>query len=426
MSKSAFLLAAILMAYFPEIIHAHGRLLEPASRMSAYLKGLPTPPNYNDHEMNCGGREIQHDQNGGKCGICGEQYQLTKNYERPNGVMVQHNIKTSVYLENQVIIIRLQITVSHKGYHEFKICNVQRTGGIEATQECLDATVLEDENGAKKFYNGTESTGYFEYILVLPEGLTCSHCVIQWRWKCGNDWGCDAGGCCVGCGARQEEFYGCSDVTINPRNGRNPITQPTFRTTAAPRATSPTWRYSSTVTTTTRRPTTYPTYTTRPQRVTYVSRTTAPTARTTTTTRGTYTTRTARPSSGYSYNMMYDYIRRYPSTIQGDTKIKFPGPGNTNNSPIGSRSSDDALINVVLGRHSIVISKDDLSVPVPVVDDSSPTATSDIENEITSNYKVKDRFCAACQYNCNLESNNKCYNYCPEVCKYSPAKLHFG
>merc|ERR1712042_224148 len=47
----------------------------------------------------------------------------------------------------------------------------------------------------------------------LPPGLRCSQCVIQWKWHCGNNWGCDKSGCGMGHG-QQEEFYGCADVAI--------------------------------------------------------------------------------------------------------------------------------------------------------------------------------------------------------------------
>merc|ERR1711970_868783 len=47
----------------------------------------------------------------------------------------------------------------------------------------------------------------------LPAGLRCSQCVIQWKWHCGNNWGCDKSGCGMGHGP-QEEFYGCADVKI--------------------------------------------------------------------------------------------------------------------------------------------------------------------------------------------------------------------
>lgn len=36
--------------------------------------GFNTPPNYNDHELYCGGFTRQYQTNNGKCGICGDPW----------------------------------------------------------------------------------------------------------------------------------------------------------------------------------------------------------------------------------------------------------------------------------------------------------------------------------------------------------------
>ena len=53
---------------------AHGRLVEPPSRFSAWRLGFSTPAYYNDSETNCGGFERHQVSNGGKCGICGDPW----------------------------------------------------------------------------------------------------------------------------------------------------------------------------------------------------------------------------------------------------------------------------------------------------------------------------------------------------------------
>jgi hypothetical protein len=42
----------------------------------------------------------------------------------------------------------------------------------------------------------------------LPDDVSCSRCVLQWRYHAGNSWGTDheTGRSCLGCGL-QEEFY---------------------------------------------------------------------------------------------------------------------------------------------------------------------------------------------------------------------------
>jgi len=48
-----------------------------------------------------------------------------------------------------------------------------------------------------------------EYFSVqLPANLSCTRCVLQWKYHAGNNWGKDreTGLPCLGCGS-QEEFY---------------------------------------------------------------------------------------------------------------------------------------------------------------------------------------------------------------------------
>ena len=42
--------------------------------MGNYRYGFATPPNYNDHELYCGGFTRQWRDNSGKCGICGDPW----------------------------------------------------------------------------------------------------------------------------------------------------------------------------------------------------------------------------------------------------------------------------------------------------------------------------------------------------------------
>ena len=50
----------------------------------------------------------------------------------------------------------------------------------------------------------------------LPAGLTCTHCLLVFRYVTGRTWGRAANGTgCLGCG-HQEEFRACADVAIKP------------------------------------------------------------------------------------------------------------------------------------------------------------------------------------------------------------------
>ena len=41
-----------------EITFAHGRLVDPPARGTMWRLGFSTPPNYNDHELFCGGYAV--------------------------------------------------------------------------------------------------------------------------------------------------------------------------------------------------------------------------------------------------------------------------------------------------------------------------------------------------------------------------------
>lgn len=59
-------------------VAGHGRLIEPPSRASAWRYGFDTPPDYNDHELFCGGFTRQYERNKGQCGVCGDAWDLPK------------------------------------------------------------------------------------------------------------------------------------------------------------------------------------------------------------------------------------------------------------------------------------------------------------------------------------------------------------
>ena len=87
--------------------------------------------------------------------------------------------------------------------------------------------------------------------MKLPEGLTCSQCVLQWKYRAGNNWGSEDGLSGLGYGI-QEEFYNCADIAIGNFETKPPIITSILTTTATTvkvTSTSPTTT-SSPITTT--------------------------------------------------------------------------------------------------------------------------------------------------------------------------------
>lgn len=123
------------------------------------------------------------------------------------------------------MIIRIELTANHRGYFEFRLCPNNAVKQV-ASQVCLDKYVLQrvktrdtDEMFHEtRFYPGTENKVY-EMRYSLPEGLTCSQCVLQWKYIAGNNWGkCENGTEAVGCGP-QEEFRACADILVSDKDG---------------------------------------------------------------------------------------------------------------------------------------------------------------------------------------------------------------
>lgn len=188
----------------------HGRLTEPPSRASAWRVGFDTPHNYNDNELYCGGFSRQWNKNGGKCGVCGDAWDAAIPRAHELGGRFGKGVIVRKYAPKDSITIKVELTANHNGFFEFRVCEEPKG----TTQECLDKNVLkiEGRDGTKFFPR--DGNKVYEMKYRLPEGLECAHCVLQWRYIAGNNWGtCGNGTEAVGCGP-QEEFRACADIAI--------------------------------------------------------------------------------------------------------------------------------------------------------------------------------------------------------------------
>jgi Lytic polysaccharide mono-oxygenase, cellulose-degrading len=127
------------------------------------------------------------------------------------GVIVQN------YTQGQVISVIVMITANHRGYFEFKICNLDANGYMES-EDCFAQHHVMTENGDAEYHLPSDEMKPFMFTLKLPEDLVCQHCVLQWTYVTGNNWGyCDEANTigALGCGI-QENFRTCSDIAISP------------------------------------------------------------------------------------------------------------------------------------------------------------------------------------------------------------------
>lgn len=202
----------LLTAVSWDAASGHGRLIEPPSRASAWRFSFDTPHNYNDHELYCGGFARQWNKNGGKCGICGDAWDAPPPRPHELGGRFGKGVIVRRYPPKATITIKVELTANHNGYFEFRVCDEPKG----TTQECLDKNVLTIDGSTTKFYP-RDGNKVYEMKYQLPDDFECAHCVLQWRYIAGNNWGhCENGTEAVGCGP-QEEFRACADIAVGER-----------------------------------------------------------------------------------------------------------------------------------------------------------------------------------------------------------------
>ncbi|XP_039257738.2 uncharacterized protein LOC120334321 [Styela clava] len=227
-------ITVLLVVTFGAIVNGHGRLRDPPSRSTVWrdeetIRRYPDvtiPKNYDDVSLFCGGSQVQK-KAGGKCGVCGDSIHDIQPRKNEAGGKYSLGLISRIYKSGSWIDVTVEITAQHKGYFEFRLCDWNKPKEI-VTQECLDRHLLETNMGFK--YSGITKTGKYVVPVKLPEGLTCTQCVLQWKYNTGNSWGCDAPGVrALGLG-HQEQFYGCADVKITGNNEQTTETGSTSST----------------------------------------------------------------------------------------------------------------------------------------------------------------------------------------------------
>jgi len=217
------LLLALLFT-FTEVhqVTSHGRLMNPPARNAMWRFGFPNPVNYNDNEVFCGGVGVMYSSEvAGKCGVCGDSWLESAPRKHESGGIYATGLKGRRYTPGQIIDIEIELTANHWGYFELRLCPLEDPTKTER-QECFNKYPLTLEGKSTSRFQIPEDTKkqeIFNYRVKLPDGVTCTHCVIQWIYYTGNTWGiCENGTEAVGCG-QQETFRNCADVAIITNTG---------------------------------------------------------------------------------------------------------------------------------------------------------------------------------------------------------------
>lgn len=121
-------------------------------------------------------------QNGGKCGLCGDDYSLSQ--PRPNeiGGKFGQGVIVKSFVGVNFAEINVRITANHLGYFRFDLCNLDEFGG--ESEECFAKYPLQFSDGSEKLQIGSK-TGDIEASVALPNGLSCQHCVLRWTYTAG-------------------------------------------------------------------------------------------------------------------------------------------------------------------------------------------------------------------------------------------------
>ena len=121
---------------------------------------------------------------GGRCGVCGDKWGVD-NPENEAGGTYAKGIIARTYRRGQSVRVRVEITAHHRGYFEFRLCpNNDFTRRV--THECLDRYVLPlTGSSGTRFDISHGTSGNYEVDVQLPSDVTCTQCVLQWKYHTG-------------------------------------------------------------------------------------------------------------------------------------------------------------------------------------------------------------------------------------------------
>lgn len=78
--------------------------------------------------------------NEGRCGVCGDPFdEMIKPHEAPGGLFATGTIVRN-YTQGEIIPVTIQITATHRGYYEFRLCPNDNPLQ-DPTQDCFERFV---------------------------------------------------------------------------------------------------------------------------------------------------------------------------------------------------------------------------------------------------------------------------------------------
>jgi len=127
--------------------------------------------------------QFQWQQSNGKCGACGDPFGSFPENQYPGKYSQfppQRTFTSGTYI-NATVYSRPNML----GWFEFRLCARKDGPDVTDLQACFDENVLQiDETGMTKFFPGSVG-GYSDMHVLLPAGLSCDHCMLQWKYNTG-------------------------------------------------------------------------------------------------------------------------------------------------------------------------------------------------------------------------------------------------
>jgi hypothetical protein len=131
--------------------------------------------------------QVQWEQNGGQCGVCGDVWNSTVPRDHELGGRYVSGIIVRRYKTSGTANVIVELTATHRGYFEFRLCPLDGLeNGKDASWDCLNSYQLNIRGSNNKQYIVDDSLPMKHQMTVeLPDGLECQHCVLQWKYNTG-------------------------------------------------------------------------------------------------------------------------------------------------------------------------------------------------------------------------------------------------
>lgn len=184
-SPSKFLslfISIVVISSYLILVSSHGRVMDPVHRGARWRFNNSAPPNYNDHELFCGGFGVQWKQNGGQCGLCGDDFRMGMPRPHELGGKYGEGVVVRRYGQGEDIEVVVYISANHMGYFYFELCNLDASQEVD---ECFEENLVQTSSGADYWKVPSGSAINFKVPLRLPDRISCKHCVLRWTYVAG-------------------------------------------------------------------------------------------------------------------------------------------------------------------------------------------------------------------------------------------------